>query len=517
MPLPRGYDTSDAYKLVDQQPFRYSDFVTVGNGSGLQIQNIGSSSFQIGPSYFHLNKILHCPQATSNLISVNQFCYFILTTSDFIVKENLTGKILLQGVVENGLYPLAGFKSSQKNLTCLSANIGVTATIATWHSRLGHPSTAVLDVLCRSNKLSIMTPSNKLDFCSACPLGKATQLPFSISHRQSMVPLALIHSDVWVSPVKSIGGCKYYVLFVDDFSRYSWLYPLQQKSDVFTTFVKFKTIAENLFSTSIKQLQTDNGGEFTSNQFKTFLMTHGIHHRLTCPHTSQQNGIAEQKHRHIQEMRLTLLAQSALPPRYWVDSFLTSVFLINRLPTPVLKNQTPYFLLHNTEPKYMDLLIFGCACYPLLKPYNDHKLDFHSKQCLFLGYSNCQKGYRCLDLATKRVYISRHVVFDEHCFPAKELEVFNSPANQNSPASKSLIIPTSVMSSSLLSLLNFTDIQSQPPTSDPASLRPVLHLPNIPPPSHPEPSPSNIEPIPATHTDQPVVPTIQTRSKTGHS
>ena len=77
---------------------------------------------------------------------------------------------------------------------------------------------------------------------------------------------------------------------------------------MFTTFVKFKTIVENLFSTSIKQLQTDNGGEFTSNQFKTFLITHRIHHVLTYPHTSQQNGIAKRKHQYIQEMGLTLLS-----------------------------------------------------------------------------------------------------------------------------------------------------------------------------------------------------------------
>jgi len=132
----------------------------------------------------------------------------------------------------------------------------------------------------------------------------------------------------------------------------------------------------------------------------------------------------------------------------------------------------------------MDLCIFGCACYPLLKAYNDHKLAFRNKKCFFLGYSNYQKRYRCLDLATNRVYISRHVVFDEHSFLANELAVFNSPSNQNSTASKSLIIPTSVMSSSLLSLLNFIDIQSQPPTSDPTSLSPVLHIPDISPPSN---------------------------------
>ena len=173
------------------------------------------------------------------------------------------------------------------------------------------------------------------------------------------------------------------------------------------------------------------------------------------------------------------------------------------------------------------------------KTYNDHKLAFRNKKCFFLGYSNYQKGYMCLDLATNRVYISRHVVFDEHSFPAKELVVFNSHLNQNSTASKSLIIPTSVMSSSLLSPPNFTDIQSQPLTSDPTSLSPILHIPDISPPSNLEhipdpqgfPDQPHIVPsisaaplslvtlvdCPDTQPDQPVITTIQTCSKTGHS
>ena len=173
------------------------------------------------------------------------------------------------------------------------------------------------------------------------------------------------------------------------------------------------------------------------------------------------------------------------------------------------------------------------------KTYNDHKLAFRNKKCFFLGYSNYQKGYMCLDLATNRVYISRHVVFDEHSFPAKELVVFNSHLNQNSTASKSLIIPTSVMSSSLLSPPNFTDIQSQPLTSDPTSLSPILHIPDISPPSNlehiPDPQEFPDQPYivpsisaaplslvtlvdcPDTQPDQPVITTIQTCSKTGHS
>ena len=174
--------------------------------------------------------------------------------------------------------------------------------------------------LARSNHISLSSKDNKTtnntSFCSSCPLGKSKKLPFSNSTHQSNNPLSLVHSDVWTSLVSSISGCRYYVLFVDDFSRYSWIYPLHHKSEVFATFFKFKVHAENLFSCSIKQFQSDNGGEYLSRQFRDFLSKNGICHRLTCPYTSQQNGIAERKHRHVQELGLILLAQSSLKPTY---------------------------------------------------------------------------------------------------------------------------------------------------------------------------------------------------------
>jgi len=133
--------------------------------------------------------------------------------------------------------------------------------------------------------------------------------------------------------------------FMADFFRFTWLYPLRHKSDVLPYFVKFKSLVENIFSCSIKQLQTDNGGEYVSVAFKSFPETRGILHRFTCPYTPEHSGISERKHRHITETGLTLLAHSHLPSFHWVDAFLTAVYLINRLPTPVLQQhpllQTP--------------------------------------------------------------------------------------------------------------------------------------------------------------------------------
>jgi len=127
--------------------------------------------------------------------------------------------------------------------------------------------------------------------------------------------------------------------------------------------------------------------------------------------------LAKRKHRHIVETGLTLLAQSKLSLRHWVDVFNTAVYLINRLPTLVLKHQSPYVKLLQKNPDYSFLKVFGCACYPLLRPYNNHKLMYRSKRCLFLGY--CSK-YRCYDPTSKKTIISRHVIFDENTFPGED-------------------------------------------------------------------------------------------------
>ena len=157
----------------------------------------------------------------------------------------------------------------------------------------------------------------------------------------------------------------------------------------------FKAQAELQFGCKLKTFQTDWGGEFRS--LKTYFEQNGIIHRLSCPHTSKQNGIIERKHRHIVELGLTLLAQASLPLKYWPDAFSTAVFLINRLPTEVLKQKCPYEFLFNSKPNYSQLKVFGCLCFPHLRPYNKHKLDFRSSPCTFLGYSSKHKGYKCLN------------------------------------------------------------------------------------------------------------------------
>jgi len=226
-------------------------------------------------------------------------------------------------------------------------------------------------------------------------------------------PLELIHKDIWTSPVLSVSGYKYHVVFIDNFSRFTWIYPLHHKSKVFENFVKFKLLVEKQFSTQIKQLQSDGGGEYTSMQFQSFLTKHGIIHRKSCPYTSQQNGLAERKFQHILEMSLTLLANSYLSNRYWVDAYFTAVYVINRLPTPVLQYKSPYFKFYNCEPDYQKLCLAAFVISPKTL-YGSHKLEYRSKPCIFLRYNYA--GYKCLDHVTNKAFWSKHVIFDEAFF-----------------------------------------------------------------------------------------------------
>ena len=153
-----------------------------------------------------------------------------------------------------------------------------------------------------------------LSHCVHCLNGKMHQFPFPTFDFHASSPLELVHSDVWSpAPVTSTNDFLYYVLFVDVYSKFTWLYLLKYKSDVLDVFKYFKATVENQLNSKIKILRTDNGGEFTFNAFKLFCSSHGITHQFSCPHTPQQNGVAERKHRHVVEYALTMLSHSKLP------------------------------------------------------------------------------------------------------------------------------------------------------------------------------------------------------------
>jgi hypothetical protein len=173
--------TNNLENLNIQQPFEGNETVEVGNGSGLAINNAGSALLHTPKSDFHLNKILHCPNASANLISIQRFCvdnhcYFILTSTHFFVKDMLTKATLLEGKTENGLYPMHFQMSSFKARRALVALLGIKTSSLIWHFRLGHPSNDVVSRLVKSFNLPLLNSefdSNKLILGDSCQLGKS--------------------------------------------------------------------------------------------------------------------------------------------------------------------------------------------------------------------------------------------------------------------------------------------------------------------------------------------------------
>ena len=160
-----------------------------------------------------------------------------------------------------------------------------------------------------------------------------------------------------------------------------------------------------------------------------FLATAGVSHLTTPPHTPEHNGFSERRHRHIVETGLSLLSHASIPPTYWTYALAVAVYLINRQPTPTLSLSFAHEKLFGIKPNYMKLRTFGCLCFPWLRPYTKHKLEDRSKSCVFLGYSTSQSAYLCLHVATKRVYTSRHIVFDETVFPFAQPQTSSAPAS----------------------------------------------------------------------------------------
>ena len=220
--------------------------------------------------------------------------------------------------------------------------------------------------------------------CDSCKLGKSKTLFFPLHASRASHCFDFIHSDVW-GPflVSSHEKFKYYVTFIDNHSRFTWVYFLRSKSKVFRTFIEFLAYVDNQFSTSIKTLRTDSDGEYLSTEFQSFLASKGIIHQHSCPST-QQNGVAECKTRHLLDMVRTLLLESSVPSMFWVEALKTAFHLINRLPCQVLHMESPYFSLFAKQPSYDHLRIFGCVCFVHLPP--------HERQIICLICSMCFLG-----------------------------------------------------------------------------------------------------------------------------
>ncbi|KAL0641846.1 hypothetical protein Bca4012_102697 [Brassica carinata] len=379
--------------------------VMIANGDRIAIKGIGNLNL-----FDKESRAFYMPEFTSNLLSVKRcttdlHCNVIFSPNDVKFQDIDTRKMIGKGVTKGELYMLEDI-APISNSSFSFSSVSSLNNDALWHAtRLGHPHDRALNLMLPG----VMYKNN----CEACILGKHCRTVFPTSETTYEHCFDLVHSDVWTAPCMSRDSHKYFVTFIDEKSKYTWLTLLPSKDRVLEAFMNFQAYVSNQYNATVKVLRSDNGGEYISNAFKSHLAKHGIVHQTSCPYTPQQNGVAERKNRHLMEVARSMMFHTNVPKRFWGDAVQTACYLINRVPTKILKNLSPFEVLNKSKPFIDHLRVFGCVCYVMTPGEQRNKLEAKSTKAMFIGYSITQKGYKCYDPEARRVMVSREVKFIE--------------------------------------------------------------------------------------------------------
>ena len=138
---------------------------------------------------------------------------------------------------------------------------------------------------------------------------------------------------------------------------------LKHRSDLIPIFQTFHKMIQTQFSRTIKVFRSDNAQEYNEKSFLSYLDSNGTLPHRSCPYTSQQNGHAKRKFRHILHVVCTILISASVPKRFWGETALTAVYTINRLPSPTTHKKSPFELFYDKLPDYSSLRVFGCVCF----------------------------------------------------------------------------------------------------------------------------------------------------------
>ncbi|WVZ85487.1 LOW QUALITY PROTEIN: hypothetical protein U9M48_032409 [Paspalum notatum var. saurae] len=376
--------------------------VYFGDNKPVHVEEIGAIAVHTkSGKKRYIPDVFYVPSLAYNLFSVGQLMgngyKVIFDDGKCMISSKSDSDYFEAHIAPNKLFPL---KMSQLSYSMVSSTPNNSWL---WHMRFGHLSFHDLQLLNKKNMV-IGLPSIEIDgnIYESCVHGKQHRVSFPVGKSwRAHKPLQLVHADI-CGPMQtpSLNGSFYFLLFVDDFSRKCWVYFLQHKSEAFSKFMTFKALVEKESGHTIHVLRTDRG----------------IKRQLTASYTPQQNGIAERKNRTVVEMARSMLKAKNLPNSFWAEAVATVVYLLNHSPTKAVWNRTPYEAWYGSKPDVRHLKVFGCIAYAHINSEKRQKLDDKSEKCIFIGYSEQTKGYRVYNPITKRLFVSRDVIFDENAF-----------------------------------------------------------------------------------------------------
>lgn len=332
-----------------------------------------------------VRNVLCVPSLTTNLLSVSELIkngnHVIFESNHCYIRDKNNGLVATADLSE-GVYKLR-----LQSQSCLLAAQADSEML--WHRRLAHINSQDMHKM-RNGVVDGLSYDSTHDItksqCTTCCEGKQTRLPFTHVGERSTETLHRIHTDI-CGPMEtnSLNGARYFLLFIDDYSRMTFIYFLKNKSEAFSRFKEFKLVVENQLSKKIKILRSDNGLEFCNKDFQSYLKQAGIIHQKSNCYTPEQNGLCERANRTVVEKAKCLLYDAKLNKRFWAEAANTAVYLKNRSIASGL-DKTPYELWYGTKPNLSHLRLFGSKVMVHIPKQKRLKWDKKATQHILVGY-----------------------------------------------------------------------------------------------------------------------------------
>lgn len=404
-------------KLFDSLDLSQCSSVTMANNNTECVKGKGTCAISMTNesgdlSSKELNDVLYTPNVLGNLISVGKLMtegFAIIFANDKCEIQKNDEQVAVADYID-GLFKL---RRPQQINSC-TENEHKQNCLHYWHRVFGHRDPAAIKTMVENDLVSGMKliDCGIQTRCETCMKAKTTRLPFpKKSLTQSKAILDLIHTDV-CGPMQteSCSKKRYLLTVIDDYSKYTVVYFLREKSETAQKIKEYIAMVKNIFGKIPKIIRSDNGGEYIAQDLRSFLKTKGIRQQFTAPYTPQQNGVAERKNRSLIEMTRCMLEDSGLPKFLWAEAVNTANFIQNRTITKGA-NGIPFQLWKGAKPNVQRMEIFGTKCFVHIPSEKRKKLENTAKEAYFIGYDECSKAFRLYDKVNHKVIVSRDVRF----------------------------------------------------------------------------------------------------------
>ncbi len=419
-------------------PVENDNLVAAIEGATAPILGKGTVHLKWGGKDLYLRDVAHVPNLRRNLVSGPQLdkLGMFITGKNGNIDVNWQGvDLVFKAKLQEGSYKIkfkipkpdrksVNFDSEvlvieskgkeQKTQTCKKVGL------EKWHKRFSHVNTQTIVQTSKSQGVwGLPTLTNADIKCETCKINKFKRKSFPpLNYTRAKSPLELLFADVW-GPCKEIGrnGEQYYLSIIDEFSRKTALYPIQAKSDVTDILIAHISKAECHLGLRVKNVRSDNGGEFMGGKLKDFFLSKGIQHELTNPYTPEQNGIVERFNQTVLNGTRAMLSESNMDKKFWPDAMIMFTYTWNRL---IHRNQskTPFELYEGRKPSVRHLRPFGTKAYCWIHGrYRKSKLERRAKIGFLVGYSIKTRGYKIWIPEEESIVETINVAFDEDFKP----------------------------------------------------------------------------------------------------